>query len=62
MTFTLDFWFASRLPMRITVLGFVFTELLLIITIRDSLFINMLMLVYPVEAIKIWQFAGQSVL
>jgi hypothetical protein len=38
---------------------FIATELILIFTIHDSLIINLIMLIHPVEAIKAWQMSGQ---
>jgi hypothetical protein len=49
------FMVAASLGFRRTLLVFIMVEAILIIWIRDSLILNILMLVYPVEAIKSWQ-------
>ncbi len=49
------FWIAAKLGAWKSLGFFLLVELLLILSIRDSLFINILMLIYPVEAIKVWQ-------
>lgn len=49
------FMIAHRLGLRWSLLAFALTELILTIWIRDSLILEILMLVYPVDAIKAWQ-------
>jgi predicted MFS family arabinose efflux permease len=53
----LGYWLASRIGWRWSILFFIAVELVLMVTIRDSLSLNVLMLVYPIEAIKQWQSA-----
>ena len=49
------FVIARRLGLRRSVLVFVGTEIVLLWWIHDSLLLEILMLVHPVDAIKIWQ-------
>ncbi len=51
----LGYALAVWLPSRLSLAGFVATEIILLTWIRDSLFLNILMLIWPIEAIKIWQ-------
>ena len=50
IAYNLKFWKSLAL--------FIATEVVLMLTIRDSLVINIIMLVHPIEAIKAWQMAG----
>ncbi len=52
------FLIASRLSGRYAVLGVVAMEGALLLTIRDSLLVNIIMLFYPIEAIRRWQSGG----
>ena len=52
------FALARRLRLRRTVALFGVTEVALAVWIRDNLSLNVLMLVYPIEAVKEWQAAG----
>lgn len=49
------FWFAWRMPWWLTVAATVAIELLMLWLFRDNLTLNVIMLVYPIEAIKEWQ-------
>jgi hypothetical protein len=51
----LGFLLARRLGLRRTLVAFAVTELVLLFWIRDSLLLNVLMLLYPLDAIKDWQ-------
>ncbi len=52
------FFVAHKLAFWRSLILFALVEIVLILTIRDSLLINIIMLVHPVETIKAWQFGG----
>jgi len=49
---------ASRISGRVSVLGIVAMEAILLIWIRDSLLLNIIMLFVPIAAIRRWQLGG----
>jgi hypothetical protein len=49
------FWIASKLRLWQSIAVVCLIELLLLYLIRDNLTINLIMLAYPIEAIKQWQ-------
>jgi hypothetical protein len=51
------FFFAARAPVALTVAIAIFFEIFTGYMIRDNLTLNVLMLVWPVEAVKTWQSA-----
>jgi hypothetical protein len=51
----LGFWLASRLPWWASVALALAFELLTLILIRDNLTLNVLMLVWPIDAVRHWQ-------
>jgi len=55
MCFGLGFILARRLGLRRSAVLFVVTELVLVFWIRDSLVLNVIMLLYPIRALKVWQ-------
>jgi hypothetical protein len=54
----LGFWIARKLGFRLSLVVFVLIEVALLLTIRDSLLLNIIMLIYPMESLKIWQAGG----
>ena len=52
------FVIASRLPVWLTVALVVALELIVLYFIRDNLTLNIIMLLYPLDAIKTWQAAA----
>jgi hypothetical protein len=55
--FAIGFAAARRLGALGGVVVFVATEIMLVMWIKDSLFLNVIMLLYPSEAIRSWQMA-----
>lgn len=51
----IGFWVAAKKPIWFSISVFLILEIGLIFAIKDSLIINIIMLIFPVEAIKIWQ-------
>ena len=54
----IGFLLAWRLPTRVTVAWVVVVELVLAVLIRDNLTLNIVMLLYPLQAIRQWQAGG----
>lgn len=54
----LGFWIASRLPWKASLALAVCFELFTLYMIRDNLTLNVLMLVWPLEAVRQWQAGG----
>ena len=57
LTAVLGFILAAMLPTRVTVIGVIVLEVALALWIRDSLLLNVLMLIRPIQAIRTWQLA-----
>ncbi len=54
------FYLALKLPVRVTVILAVIMEILAAYVVRDNLTLNVIMLLFPVEAIAEWQAAGSA--
>jgi hypothetical protein len=58
VSMVLGFLVAARLPVWVIVALTVFLELFVLWNIRDNLTLNIIMLLYPLEAIRRWQAGG----
>jgi hypothetical protein len=54
----IGFWLARSLGWGRSLVVFLLIELLMLVCLRDSLVLNVVMLVYPIEAIRTWQMGG----
>jgi len=54
-TCMLGFLLALRLPKRVTIIGTLVLEIVLLVWIRDNLSLNILMLIRPTRSIRMWQ-------
>jgi hypothetical protein len=52
------FWLAARLPVRLSIGLALLLELIALVAIRDNLTLNVLMLLWPIEAVRDWQAGG----
>lgn len=55
------FLFALKMPTWVSVSLLIFMEVGCLLWVRDNLTLNVLMLAYPFESIKVWQSAGQII-
>lgn len=51
----LGFWIAMKAPWKITLTLFLIIEIGMLILWRDNLTLNIIMLIYPIDAIRNWQ-------
>lgn len=58
MWMSFGFWLALRLPVKATLALALIGELAAGIVVRDNLTLNVIMLIYPIDAIAHWQASG----
>jgi hypothetical protein len=58
VAFVVGYQVAGMVPVWLSVLVFFAVDGLLVLWIRDSLLLNVLMLLHPIDAVKAWQMSG----
>jgi hypothetical protein len=58
VTCGIGFLLAARLRVTVSIALIVAVELLMLVAIRDNLTLNIVMLLYPIDAIRTWQMQG----
>ena len=58
LAMVLGFWLAAKLPVKLTVFTALLIDFSLLYFIHDSLLVNIIMLIHPIDAIKQWQMTG----
>lgn len=56
--FVFGYLSAGVMPVWLSALGFFAVDGVLVLWIRDSLLLNVLMLLHPIAAVKAWQMSG----
>lgn len=57
-SFVLGFYLARKLGLRWSIVIFIVVELLMLLIMRDNLALNVLMLLWPIDAVRKWQAGG----
>jgi hypothetical protein len=60
LAFAVGYWMAGVAPVWTSIAAFVLVDGALALWIRDGLVLNVLMLLYPVDAIRAWQARGHG--
>ncbi|HNY10308.1 MAG TPA: DUF2585 family protein [Candidatus Wallbacteria bacterium] len=55
LAMSIGFWFAHKFSAKVSVTTFFIIEILLLLLIKDNLFLNVAMLIWPLKFIKEWQ-------